>query len=314
MDAPALSIVTRTQGNNLALKSGDIAVRGFSLKFEEVPVLVQAFRRMVRGLEFDICEMALTTYLCAREHGVRFTALPIFLVRAFHHGAILCNANASLNDPKELEGKRVGVNRGYTVTTGVWARAILQEEYGVDLGNITWVLSGDEHVEAYQAPHNVEPLATGQSMQESLLAGDLAAAIGLSSDHPDIRPMIENPLEAGLAAYKSRGHYPINHLVVIRDDVLEANPGLAVAVFNAFAESKNIYMEKLRDKTLEIPDNTDHLYSRMLSIGAEPLPYGIAPNRQVLEELIAHATTQGILKKPSDVGSLFAADTLELIA
>ena len=91
-----LKTVTRTQGNNQALKDGTVRPRGFTFDFEDVPVLVNAFRRMVRGLEFDVSEMAITTYLCARAHGKRFTALPIFLVRAFHHGALLCNANAGI--------------------------------------------------------------------------------------------------------------------------------------------------------------------------------------------------------------------------
>ncbi len=146
MSQAELTTVTRLQGNNAALKNGSVTPQGFTLQFEEVPVLVHAFRRMVRQLEFDVCEMALTTYLCAREHGVKFTALPVFLVRAFHHGAILHNADIPVLVPKDLEGNRVGVNRGYTVTTGVWARSILQEEHGVDLSEITWVLSGDEHV------------------------------------------------------------------------------------------------------------------------------------------------------------------------
>ena len=68
-------------------------------------MLVHAFRRMVRTLEFDVCEMALTTYLCAREHGVRFTALPVFLVRAFHHGAILQRVDGPVADPRTLEGR-----------------------------------------------------------------------------------------------------------------------------------------------------------------------------------------------------------------
>ena len=88
-------------------------------------MLVKGFRRMVRELEFDVSEMALTTYLTAREHGVAFTALPIFLVRGFHHGAIRYNTRSAIREPKDLEGRRVGVNRGYTVTTGVWARGIL---------------------------------------------------------------------------------------------------------------------------------------------------------------------------------------------
>ena len=105
----------------------------FEFEFEEVDPLIAAFRRMVRGNEFDICEMAITTYICAKAHGKPMTAVPIFLVRAFHHGAILVNTKAGIRTPKDLEGRKVGVNRGYTVTTGVWARSILQEEHGVDL-------------------------------------------------------------------------------------------------------------------------------------------------------------------------------------
>ncbi len=309
---PVIKIVSRTQGNNAALKSGSIAADGFELQFEEVPVLVRAFRRMVRGLEFDVCEMPLTTYLCAREHGVRFTALPVFLVRAFHHGAILHNIKSELRDPRELQGKRVGVNRGYTVTTGVWARAILQDEYGVDLSKITWVLSGDEHVEAYVPPPNVESVPAGNSLEELLIEADLAAAIGMSSDNPDIQPLIANPLDAGFDAFSSRGHYPINHLIVVRDEVLDEHPGIAVAVFNAFTESKNLYLKQLRNSEIMNPDSTDKLYKRMLDSGADPLPYGIAPNRRVLEDLIAHATTQKIISKPMDVESVFAPTTLRL--
>ena len=120
-----LRAVTRTQGNNQALKDGTVVPEGFRFDFEEVPVLVQAFRRMVRDLEFDVCEMALTTYLVAKAHGVPFTAVPAFLVRGFHHAAITVDTRHGITSPKDLEGKRVGVSRGYTVTTGVWARSIL---------------------------------------------------------------------------------------------------------------------------------------------------------------------------------------------
>jgi len=309
-----LKTVTRTQGNNAALKNGAVTPAGFEFDFEEVPVLPQAFRRMVRELDFDVCELALTTYLCAREHGVRFTALPIFLVRAFHHGAIVHNPEFAIQDPKELEGKRVGVNRGYTVTTGVWARAILQEEYGVDLSNITWVLSGDEHVEDYVAPSYVMPIEPDRTIEQMLSSGELAAAINIATDGIDFRPLIPNAREAGIAAFESRGHYPINHLVVIRDEVLDTHPDVATAVFNAFAESKNLYLERLRNGRIENPTEQDQLHLRMTDIAGDPLPYGIEPNRAVLENLIAHATSQGILRKPIEIESVFAPSTQELTA
>ncbi len=314
MAALALKTVTRTQGNIAALKDGTVVPAGFVFDFEEVPVLVHAFRRMVRELEFDVCEMALTTYLCAREHGVRFTALPIFLVRAFHHGAIVHNKKLGLRNPKTLEGKRVGVNRGYTVTTGVWARAILQEEYGVDLSKITWILSGDEHVQDYEPPPNVVPIEPGKTIEQMLSTGELAAAINIKTDDANVEPLIPNALEAGIAAFKRRGHYPINHLIAVRDELLAAHPGVAAAVFNAFVESKKLYLERLREGRIKEPTGVDELHIRIMEIAGDPLPYGIAPNRRVLENLITHATTQKILKKTVEIESVFAPSTLELTA
>jgi len=313
MPEPKFKTVTRTQGNNEALKSGAVKPKTFSFDFVEVDPLIAAFRRMVRGLEFDICEMAITTYICARAHGKRMTAVPVFLVRAFHHGAILVNANAGIAKPKDLEGRRVGVNRGYTVTTGVWARGVLAAEHGVDLKKITWVLSGDEHVAEYRPPANVVPIAPGKQMADMLISGELAAAIGVEIDHPDIKPLIPNALEAGLAALKSRGHYPINHLVVIKDDLIAANPALAADVFEAFAQAKRLFVERLKAGKIEKLTGVDRTHLRVMEIMNDPLPYGIAPNRKVIEELIAHALSQGIITKPVSVDELFAPSTRDLV-
>jgi 4,5-dihydroxyphthalate decarboxylase len=307
-----LKTVTRAQGNNQALKDGSVRPGRFSFDFEEVPVLVQAFRRMVRDLEFDVSEMALTTYLCAKAHGKRFTALPAFLVRGFHHGAITYNTTSGISHPKDLEGRKVGVNRGYTVTTGVWARSILQEEYGVDLDKVTWVLSGDEHVAEYRPPANVVPVEPGRSLDEMLVNGDLAAVIGVEVDHHDVAPLVPNATEAGFAALRERGLYPINHLVVVKDEVLEKHPDAARAVYDAFTEAKDRYVEKLRSGAIENPTATDVMYRRVMEVtGEDPLPYGIEPNRGVLEELIGHAVTQGILERAVPVESLFAGATLD---
>jgi 4,5-dihydroxyphthalate decarboxylase len=313
MSIPAFKTVTRTQGNNQALKDGTVKPVNFAFDFIDVPVLVDGFRRMVRGLEFDISEMAITTYICAKAHGKRMTALPIFLVRAFHHGAIMVNTKAGIRTPKDLEGKRVGVNRGYTVTTGVWARSVLQDEYGVDLSKITWVLSGDEHVAEYQPPANVVPIEQGKKMSEMLVGGELAAAIGVEVDHPDVKPLIANALDAGINALQSRGHYPINHLMVIKDDVLSAHPTLAVDVFNAFVESKRVYLQRLKAGQIDKPTAIDTMHQRVMSITGDPLPYGIAPNRQVLEELIGHVVKQGIITRHVTVDELFAPGSLELV-
>ena len=313
MPKPAFKTVTRAQGNNQALKDGSVKPSTFEFDFVDVPVLVDGFRRMVRGLEFDISEMAITTYICAKAHGKRMTALPIFLVRAFHHGAIMVNIKAGIHTPKDLEGKRVGVNRGYTVTTGVWARSVLQDEYGVDLSKITWVLSGDEHVAEYRPPSNVVPIEPGKKMSEMLINGELAAAIGVEIDHPDVKPLIPNALDAGLAALRLRGHYPINHLMVIKDDVLAAHPDLAVDAFNTFAESKRAYLNRLKAGQIEKPTAIDTMHQRVLVITGDPLPYGIGPNRRVLEELIGHVLKQGIITRAVTVDELFVPAARELV-
>jgi 4,5-dihydroxyphthalate decarboxylase len=304
-----LTTVTRTQGNNQALKDGTVTPKSFAFDFVEVPVLIDGFRRMVRGLEFDVCEMAITTYICARAYGKRFTAIPVFLVRAFHHGAILYNTKAGIRSPKDLEGRQVGVNRGYTVTTGLWARSVLEEEHGVDLSKVTWVLSGDEHVAEYRPPPNVVPIPPGKKMADMLAAGELAAAIGIEANSPEVKPLIPNAQEAGIAALRRTGHYPINHTIVIKDDLLAAHPALAADVFLAFAEAKCRYVERLKAGAIEKPTDVDRLHLRVMEITGDPLPYGLAPNRVVLEELTRHCLVQGIITRPVTVEELFAAGT-----
>jgi 4,5-dihydroxyphthalate decarboxylase len=303
-----LRTMIATRGHTQALKDGSVLPRTFEFDFEDVPIIVKAFRRMVRTQDFDICELAMTTYLCSRAFDKPFTAIPVFPMRAFHHGAIVCNTKSGVRRPKDLEGRKVGVNRGYTVTTGVWARSILQHEYGVDLDTITWVLSGDEHVEEFRPPSNVVPIDSGRTMEELLASGEIAAAIGVQIDSPDVKPLIPNAREWAIAALAERGHYPINHTVVVRNDVLDANPDLADDLFDAFAQAKAIYVKRLRSGTAETRAEADQaaLHLRVMDIIGDPLPYGIEPNRQMLESLIGYAVEQKILPRPVAVEDLFA--------
>ena len=303
-----------TRGHTRALKDGTVRPARFDFAFEEVPQIIQAFRRMVRGLEFDISEMAITTYLCARAHGQAFTAIPVFPMRALHHGAIVVHTKAGIRTPKDLEGRKVGVNRGYTVTTGVWARAILQHEYGVDLGRITWVLSGDEHVAEYTPPANVVPIAPGQTLEGMLLSGEVAAAIGVQVESSDVQPLIPNAREVGMAALRARGFYPINHTVVVRNDRLAEDPGLAADIFNVFGEAKRGYVERLLAGTIEEPSADDQFFRRVMEITGDPLPYGIEPNRAMLDAIVRYASEQGILTGPTRVEDLFPPSTHSLTA
>jgi 4,5-dihydroxyphthalate decarboxylase len=306
-----LKTALATRGHTEALKSGAVKPRTFEFEFEEVPVIIKAFRRMVRSQDFDICELAMTTYLCSRAAGKPFTAIPVFPMRAFHHGAILYNVNSGIRTPKDLEGQRVGVNRGYTVTTGLWARSVLQHEHGVDLSTITWVLSGDEHVAEYRPPSNVVPIDPGATMEECLASGRIPAAIGVKVDSSDVKPLIPNATDAGFAALRQRGLYPINHTVVVRNDVLDANPDLASDLFNAFAEAKRAYVERLKAGQTE---GADPIHLRVMEKIGDPVPYGVEPNRRTLEAVVQYAVEQRILERPLSLESLFAPGTMALTA
>lgn len=302
-----LKMALQTLGHTRAIKDGTMKPRYYVLDFEEVPQIIQAFRRMVRGSEFDITEMAITTYMCAKAHGKKMTAIPVFVMRDFHHKAIVYNTKSGIKSPKDLEGKKVGVNRGYTVTTGVWCRGILQDQYGVDLSKITWMLTGDEHVQEYKAPDNVIPIEGGKSMEEMLLSGELAAAIGLQSEHPDIKTLIPEADEEGFKQLAEKGLYPINHLIVIKNDLVDGIPDISLEFLSLFEKAKRPYLEKLRAGGIENPTKMDKTMKRIMDItGEDPLPYGIEPNRQALETIIRYAHEQKIIPRRYEVEEIFS--------
>jgi len=315
-----LKAATLTRPWTAPVKDGSVSPGRFALEFEEIPVIIRAFRRMVRSLDFDVTEMAFTTYLCARSFGKPFTALPVFLVRGLHHGAILRSAAAGPADSAAavapaLEGQRVGVNRGYTVTTGVWARGILADQYGVDLSRVTWVPSGDEHVAEYQPPANVTPAGPDQDVLAMVASGELTAGVGFPAGTAGLAPLLPDAEQAGYDALRDRGLYPINHLLVVKDELLARHPDLAPALFTAYAEAKNQYVARLRAGDITDPDPADRMLARVAGItGADPLPYGIAPNQAMIDQLIRYAVSQHILDKPYAAGELFPESTHDLTA
>ena len=224
------------------------------------------------------------------------------------------HVGSGIDTPKDLEGRRVGVNRGYTVTTGVWARTILAQEHGVDLDAITWARSDDEHVADYVRPANVEELGGNGTLEEQLARGDIDAVVGMPGKGEGLAPLIDNAFDAGLAAFRDRGFYPINHLVVMRRDVFDAHPDLAVQLFDAFAASKRLYLNELRAG--QIPDlaPTDKVHLAVMDTQPDPLPYGLAPNADVLETLMEAAVAQRILPAPIALDDLFAPNLLDRTA
>lgn len=304
-----LSIAIGKYGLTQALHEGTVRPDGIALDFAQVEPITAAMRRMVRGLEFDVCEMAFTTYLCAKAVGAPIVALPVFLTRNFHHWAAFRRNGGAVRTPKDLEGRTVAVNRGYTVTTGLWMRGILQHEYGVDLDRVIWAATDEEHVATYQVPSNVHYRWRGKTATELLLSATCDAAIGdVRSDSPQVQPLIPDARAAGYAWFRKTGIYPINHGVVIKTALLDEMPDLAERLTAAFAAAKTVYMKRFESGGDDSPAAKS---ARALAeVVGDPFPLGIASNRKVLEAIVQFAVEQRVIPSPFKIDALFAPGTV----
>ncbi|KOU69139.1 4,5-dihydroxyphthalate decarboxylase [Streptomyces sp. MMG1533] len=317
-----LSLVVGDYPHARALCDPAAAVAGHLVEEVAVRPVIGAYRRMIRDLEFDVCELAPVSYLMARQAGVPLTAIPVFLNRRFHHGDIQCGAGSGIRVPADLEGRRVGV-RAYSVSTGVWVRGILADEYGVELDKITWVVDDDDHVEG-RVPANVERVTDGRSLGELLRAGEIDAAFtgnagtgragaprtGWTATAEPAAGHGDSPYplfpEADVLAsdwYLRTGIYPLHSLIALRTDLVARDPGLPTALYAAFAEAK-------RRRLAADPDWTalPRFARQAEQTGADPVPYGLAANERSLTALVRHSREQGLLDAdfPGEPGALFA--------
>ena len=290
------------------LKDGSVVPSRFKPQYVEIKEIVPAMRRMCRNLEYDICEMAFTTYLCARAAGKPFTAIPVFVTRNFHHWAISINTKSGIKEPKDLEGRVVGVNRGYTVTTGLWARGMLQSEYGVDLDKITFVPTDDEHIPEFEAPKNVDYARfRGRSLAELLVNGEIDAAIGeIKTDSPDIKQLIPDARNAAFDYFRKTGVYPINHGIVVKNSLLKEAPWLADDLTRAFEAAKTIYLKDLRGSSGV--SSWDKAAADNAAVVGDPFPFGTEKNRKALETMTQFAVDQRMVPRRFTVEELFAVN------
>jgi 4,5-dihydroxyphthalate decarboxylase len=316
-----LSVVLGDYPHGRALLAGEVPLPGHEVRPVEVNPVIGAYRRMIRDLEFDVCELAPVSYLMALQAGVPLTGIPVFLNRRFHHGDVQCAADSGIRFPLDLTGRRVGV-RAYTVTTGVWVRGILCEEYHVDVDSITWVVDDEDHIEG-RTPANVERVAGGRSLGELLRAGELDAAFTgnagtgragapragwAASTEPvaDQGPYPLFPDHDVLAAdwYQRTGVYPLHSVIALRRELVDADPDLPTALYAAFAESKRRQVES-DPQWSALP----RLAKQERQIGGDPIPYGLSANEASVRALVTFARDQGLLDAefPGAPGDLFAA-------
>ncbi len=316
-----LKMAIATYSHTAALKDGSIPFEGITPEFVNVEPQIAAYRRMVRNVEFDVCELAPSTYMIAREHGSPFKALPIFVSRNFHHSGFVYRPDAGIGKPKDLEGKNAGV-RAYSVTTGVWGRGILQNEYNIDISKITWWVDDEEHVTTLKLPSFVKHVPAGKSLVSMMAAGELQAGftgnagLGRTGAPKEgwaagaVKPAETNYTEFFKDSrkieaewFKRTGIYPFHGIIVVKDSVLKEHPWVAKSLFKAFTAAKERYV-----KQLPPPDKVsgkDKLMAELATIVGDPLPYGIKANLPSIEALIRYVHQQGMIQRSYAVNELF---------
>lgn len=261
-----------------ALRSGALKA-SFPTHFENIRLPHQAFKRVVRELEFDIAELALVTYLLARAHGKPYRLLPAVVTARFQHPFLVCLSEKSFK-AEELSGKRIG-QRSYSVTTATWLRGILADDYGVDLSSVQWTTFEEPHVAEFRDPPNVQRAPPGKDIVSMLLAGELDAAIMTDiPDDPRIQPVIQDQDKA-ISRWRSRtgATIQVNHMVVCRSSTPSS----------------------VSDEFLSLLGK-----SRELAGSPATHPFGIEANRRNLEAAIDTVFRQGMIPRRFTVEELFA--------
>lgn len=277
--------------------------------------------RMLRHLEFDVCELSMASYMLAKDVGAaRYTAIPAFPHRRMRHSFFLVNTEAGVRTPKDLQGKKVGM-RTLQNTAALWMRGILQDEYGVDLETITWVSQDDEDI-AFTPPSwmKLERTPKGATLETQLQRGELACVM-----YPDLLPSFAHGRASNIrrlfadakaeemAYYRKTGFFPIMHTVVIRDDVLQKHPWVAKSLFKAFDRAKAEMQKSMLDpRKVSLVWMQDLQEEQRALMGPDPWVYGVDANRKTLEAMHRYGQLCGLVTKPlRAVDDWFVASTLD---
>jgi 4,5-dihydroxyphthalate decarboxylase len=219
-----------------ALKNGSIKSDLVEFDFVDYSPTNKGFKPMVREAAFDVSEMAIVTYLMAKSFGKPMVLLPDVVVARFQHGHALRNARRGTLKPTDLNGKRVGI-RSFTTTTGAWLRGILANDYGVDLNSIDWVTFEDAHVAEFKDSTKRAP--AGKPIIQMLVDGELDAVLGEKSEHPDLKPLFGDAAAEEKVWFAKHGVVPINHMVVVSQQLSDQHPDVVREVHRLLAAAAN---------------------------------------------------------------------------
>jgi 4,5-dihydroxyphthalate decarboxylase len=323
MARPKLTLAVSHYDRYVPLLDGSVEAKGFDLavlhvgQSEDGRYGRDRHERMIQNGEFDICELSLSSYLMARARKLPFTAIPVFPRRLFSQSQIWVNAQRGIREPKDLIGKRVGLNT-FQTTLSVLAKGDLQAEHGVPWRSIDWIVSKPEAVDFTPDPDlKMRMVPEGTNIGRMLQEGEIDA---IFRPHPprqvldgatDIRRLFADPKAEEARYYRKNGFYPIMHLIAFRDDVLQRHPDAAPALMEALVEANRI-----SERYYDDPNWSRLAWGRLdleeerRLLGRDLWPTGVAANRANLERFMEYSRDQGLIAKPMPVDSLFAESVL----
>jgi len=302
-----------------ALAEGSVRPDGIELTYLTLPV-EETFFRMMRLREFDASEMSLSSYTASlNSPNPPFIAIPVFPSRFFRHSCIFISAKSGIRRPEDLKGKRVGVPE-YQMTAPVWIRGILADEYGVKPTDVEWVQGRADRI-GHKLPDGVRLTMAPQSVElgDLLARGDIDFMISANNPlsfrrgAPNVRRLFPNYAELEKDYYRRTKIYPIMHTVVIRRDIYDRDPWVALSLYKALVRAKH-YSQQLMAETGSPKASFAWLQplieEEQSIIGKDWYPYGIEANRESIEALLQYSHEQGLSRRRVKLDELFAPSTM----
>ena len=325
MEKLNLTLACGEYDRTFALQTGAVEAEGLRLNY--IPLEAEEiFWRMGHHREFDASEMSLSNHITMTSRGNSpFVAIPVFPSRFFRHSCVFINTEAGIKGPADFKGKKVGAPE-YSITAAVWIRGFLKDDYGVKAGDMHWFVGGQEdpgrkeRVKLTLPPEiKVDAIADDKTLNGMLESGEIDALISARSPSsfvkgsPKVRRLFPNFKEVEVDYYKRTKIFPIMHVMVIRREVYDRNPWIARSLYKAFSEAKDHAIKNIRiSNTLActLPWLSWEREELQNIFGSDWWPYGIEPNRHVLESLIRYMGEQGLLAREVKVEEVFAPNVV----